>query len=57
MFQNISFSFLCALAFISWSVLCYLHFIEEHQKIDDYNVEIYTGNKCKCSRRTQIKFF
>lgn len=57
MFQNISFSFLCALAFISWSVLCYLHFIEEHQKIDDYNVEIYTGNKCDCSRRTQNKFF
>lgn len=55
MFQNISFSFLCALAFISWSVLCYLHFIEEHQKIDDYKVEIYTGNEWERSRRTQNK--
>lgn len=44
MFQNISFSFLGALAFISWSVLCYLHFIEEHKKHEDYIVEIYTGN-------------
>ncbi|KAH8410767.1 hypothetical protein KR222_006898 [Zaprionus bogoriensis] len=42
MFQNISFSFLCALAFISWSVLCYLHVIEEREKFEDYTVEIYT---------------
>ncbi|KAL7731657.1 hypothetical protein ACLKA6_000953 [Drosophila palustris] len=43
MFQNISFTFLCALAFISWTVLCYLHFIaEEQKKSDDYNIEIYT---------------
>lgn len=42
MFQNISFTFLCALAFTSWTVLFYLHVVEEHKKSDDYNVEIYT---------------
>ncbi|XP_034482051.1 uncharacterized protein LOC117787594 [Drosophila innubila] len=42
MFQNISFTFLCALAFISWTVLCYLHVVEEQKKSDDYKVEIYT---------------
>ncbi|KAH8274521.1 hypothetical protein KR044_006104 [Drosophila immigrans] len=42
MFQNISFPFLSALALISWTVLCYLHFVEEHLKSEDYNIEIYT---------------
>lgn len=44
MFQNISFTFLCALAFISWSLLCYLHAIEELPTKSDYVVELYTGN-------------
>lgn len=44
MFQNISFTFLCALALISWTVLCYLHVVGEQKKSDDYKVEIYSGN-------------
>ncbi|KAH8369577.1 hypothetical protein KR093_000204 [Drosophila rubida] len=42
MFQNISFPFLSALALISWTVMCYLHFLEEQLKSDDYNIEIYS---------------
>ncbi|EDV97367.1 uncharacterized protein LOC6556553 [Drosophila grimshawi] len=43
MFQNISFTFLCALAFISWSVLCYLDANDDQaDSSTDYNVELYT---------------
>ncbi|XP_062131246.1 uncharacterized protein LOC133842232 [Drosophila sulfurigaster albostrigata] len=50
MFQNISFPFLSALAFISWTIMCYFHIIEEQVKSDDYNVEIYTERSRSADR-------
>ncbi|XP_017955623.1 uncharacterized protein LOC108650833 [Drosophila navojoa] len=41
MFHNISITFLCALAFISWSLLCYLHAIED-QTHYGHKVKIFT---------------
>ncbi|KAH8323967.1 hypothetical protein KR074_002399 [Drosophila pseudoananassae] len=43
MFENISFLFLCALAFLAWALLCFLHMVEvQRRSTSDYRVELYT---------------
>ncbi|XP_068149863.1 uncharacterized protein [Drosophila tropicalis] len=42
MVEGVSFLFLCALAFTAWSVLCYLELIQQHKRLSDYQVELYT---------------
>ncbi|EDV40840.2 uncharacterized protein Dana_GF10711 [Drosophila ananassae] len=43
MFENISFLFLCALAFLAWALLCFLHMVEiQRRSASDYRVELYT---------------
>ncbi|EDW79234.2 uncharacterized protein Dwil_GK25695 [Drosophila willistoni] len=42
MFEGISFLFLTALAFTAWSVLCYFDLIQQHKRLSDYQVELYT---------------